>query len=134
MQHVLIQDPMADYGYPIDSDLHNMTDDGCPLFPDPARWADADSRGNLGELDTFDVPPGELAGDASPSRQVRGPSATPRSRLLRCRICGQTEACSPEELLLRNVPQAWPECCGRLMGYIAPQSPADVDVRHSPTA
>jgi hypothetical protein len=37
-----------------------MTDDGCPLVPDPARWADDDDwRDNLGEWDTFgggDVP------------------------------------------------------------------------------
>lgn len=30
----------TDGGYPIDSDLHQMTDDGGPLSPDPARWAD----------------------------------------------------------------------------------------------
>jgi hypothetical protein len=134
MQRLIIQDWTADGGYPLDSDLHNMTDDGCPLFPDPARWADADSRDNLGELDTVDDPPGELAGQASPSRRLREPTSTQRSRLLRCRICGRTEAYSPEELLLRYVPQAWPECCGRLMGYIALQSPADVVVTHSPTA
>jgi hypothetical protein len=134
MQYVMTQDPMADNGYPIDSDLNTMTDDGCPLFPDPARRADADSRDNLGELDSFDVPPGELAGEASPSRQPRGTIATPRSRLLRCRICGRTEAYSPEELLLRYVPQFWPECCGRLMGYFALQSPADVVMTHSPTS
>jgi hypothetical protein len=32
--------PPPSGGYPIDSDLHQMTDDGCPLVPDPARWAD----------------------------------------------------------------------------------------------
>jgi hypothetical protein len=32
--------PSADGGYPIDGDLHQMTDDGCPLNPDPARWVD----------------------------------------------------------------------------------------------
>lgn len=25
---------------PADGDLSRMTDDGCPLFPDPARWTD----------------------------------------------------------------------------------------------
>jgi hypothetical protein len=32
--------PPPNGGYPIDSDLHQMTDDGCPLVPDPARWVD----------------------------------------------------------------------------------------------
>ena len=57
-----LRGPPADGGYPVDSDLHQMTDDGCPLSPDPNRWADvdwrdldtADGRDNLGELDTFD--------------------------------------------------------------------------------
>jgi len=43
-----------DGGYPADSDLHQMSDDGCPNSPDPARWADPDWRDNLGEWDTFD--------------------------------------------------------------------------------
>lgn len=30
----------TDGGYPADSDLHRMTDDGAPLSPDPIRWAD----------------------------------------------------------------------------------------------
>jgi hypothetical protein len=84
--------PPADGGYPADSDLHQMTDDGCPLGPDPARWADpewrddpaegsAGGQDNLGELDTFDAHPepdscgrrrefGELADRLS--AQVRG--------------------------------------------------------------
>jgi hypothetical protein len=41
-------------GYPVDSDLHQMSDDGRPNSPDPARWADPDWRDNLGEWDTFD--------------------------------------------------------------------------------
>jgi hypothetical protein len=32
--------PVADGGYAHDSDLHQMSDDGCPLGPNPARWAD----------------------------------------------------------------------------------------------
>ena len=36
--------PTADGGYPVDGDLEQMTDDGCPLTPDPARWADPDWR------------------------------------------------------------------------------------------
>ena len=31
-----------DGGFAVDSDLHQMTDDGCPLSPDPTRWVDAD--------------------------------------------------------------------------------------------
>jgi anti-sigma B factor antagonist len=34
-----------------------MTDDGCPLAPDPTRWSDPDWRDNLGDLDTFDRMP-----------------------------------------------------------------------------
>ncbi len=45
--------PPADGGYPLDGDLHRMTDDGGPHAPDPARWADPDWRDNLGEWDTF---------------------------------------------------------------------------------
>jgi hypothetical protein len=36
-----------------------MTDDGCPLTPDPARTCDADWRDNLGEYDTFDDEPAD---------------------------------------------------------------------------
>ena len=57
MRRSTTRDPTADGGYPLDSDLEQMTDDGCPLAPDPARWADADWRDNLGESDTFDAPP-----------------------------------------------------------------------------
>src|SRR4051794_29847808 len=49
--------PTADGGYPVDSDLHQMSDDGGPVGPDPARWADPDWRDNLGERDTFDGDP-----------------------------------------------------------------------------
>ena len=45
--------PPADSGYPTDRDLHQMTDDGGPVGPDPARWADPVWRDNLGEWDTF---------------------------------------------------------------------------------
>lgn len=46
--------PAADGGYPADSDLHQMSDDGCPNGPNPARWADPDWRDNLGEWDPVD--------------------------------------------------------------------------------
>jgi hypothetical protein len=54
MRHFVTRYPPADGGYPIDSDLHHMTDDGCPHNPEPARWADPDWRDNLGEWDTFE--------------------------------------------------------------------------------
>lgn len=38
------EEPTAGGGYPIDSDLHQMTDDGCPLTPNPARWSDPEWR------------------------------------------------------------------------------------------
>src|SRR6476620_5888609 len=41
---LMTRDPPADGGYPLDSDLHQMTDDGGPPAPDPARWADPDWR------------------------------------------------------------------------------------------
>jgi hypothetical protein len=54
----------ADGGYPVDADLHQMTDDGCPHGPDPVRWDDPVWQDdvldldvgldNFGELDTFD--------------------------------------------------------------------------------
>jgi hypothetical protein len=40
----MTQNPPADGGYPLDSDLHQMTDDGGPPAPDPARWTDPDWR------------------------------------------------------------------------------------------
>ncbi len=38
---------------PFDEELHQMSDDGCPLVPDPAPRSDPDWRDNLGEWDTF---------------------------------------------------------------------------------
>ena len=52
MHHLIATDPPADGGYPVDSDLHQMSDDGGPVGPDPARWADDDRRDKLGEKDT----------------------------------------------------------------------------------
>lgn len=40
MPHTPTRAPPADGGYPADSDLHRMSDDGGPVGPDPARWAD----------------------------------------------------------------------------------------------
>jgi hypothetical protein len=113
MRRLIIHDRTADGGYPLDSDLHQMSDDGCPLVPDPARWADVEWRDNLGVWDTFDGP-------AVPVGIARLPSLTTgirRSRLLRCNECGRTEGRSPEELLLLYATSGWPECCGRLMNY-----------------
>jgi hypothetical protein len=62
MRRVITRGPPADGGYPFDGDLHQMTDDGCPLVPDPARWADDDWRDNLGEWDTFG---GDVRADSS---------------------------------------------------------------------
>jgi hypothetical protein len=73
--------PAADGGYPLDSDLHNMTDDGCPLTTDPARWTDDNRRDNFGELDAADGPPGRQATpahtDPRPTRPT--PPWAPRS-------------------------------------------------------
>ena len=72
----------ADGGYPPDNDLHNMTDDGCPLTPDPARWADDDWNDNLGESDTSGGPPGGQATPAHPGPRLIRPTAaaTPPSQ------------------------------------------------------
>ena len=51
MPRLMTQDPPADGGYPLDSDLHQMTDDGSPLVTDP--WAGDDWRGDPGGWDTF---------------------------------------------------------------------------------
>src|SRR5687768_5664928 len=45
--------PLANGRGPVESDLNQMTDDGCPLVSDPAPWTDPDWRDNLGEWDTF---------------------------------------------------------------------------------
>jgi hypothetical protein len=49
MRHFTSRDPPNDGGYPADSDLHQMSDDGGPVGPDPARWADPVWRDNPGE-------------------------------------------------------------------------------------
>ena len=63
MRRLMTTGPPADGGYPLDGDLYRMTDDGCPLVPDPARRAVDDWRDNLGEWDAFGggVRPGDLA-------------------------------------------------------------------------
>lgn len=53
MRRFIAPGPPIDDGYPLDSDLDQMADDGCPLVPEPVRWAEADWRDNLGEYDTF---------------------------------------------------------------------------------
>jgi hypothetical protein len=105
-----------------------MADDGCPLIPDPTRWVDPIWRDNLGELDTFDDLLVETVG------QSTQPIASPRSRLLRCRHCGNTEAHSPEDLLLRFARLGRPECCGQVMDYFALLTPAEAVPIHSVAA
>lgn len=56
-----------DGGFAADSDLHQMTDDGCPLSPDPTRWVDADWR---------DSP--ETEGTARVNDSALRPSDSPR--------------------------------------------------------
>ncbi len=59
--------PRPDNGHPTDGDLHQMTDDGCPLTPDPAQWGDDDWRDNIGSCDTFgDERSGGPAGRGGP--------------------------------------------------------------------
>jgi hypothetical protein len=58
MRRLMTPDQSADGGNPIDSDLHQMTDDGGPQTPDPA-WANADWGDVLGE-DTFDDGPANV--------------------------------------------------------------------------
>jgi len=129
-----MQDRTADGGFPLDSDLHNMTDDGCPLFPDPARWADPDWRDNLGVLDTFDGPTEEPNLPAELAIQPRPPTAIRNTRLLLCRDCGRVEARSPEGLLLLYGKSGCPECCGHMMDYYAPFTRADSVLPHSTAA
>jgi hypothetical protein len=45
--------PPPDGGYPLDQQLHEMSDDGGPVGPDPARWGDPVWQDHLGEMDTF---------------------------------------------------------------------------------
>jgi hypothetical protein len=134
MQYFMIHDETADGGYPFDSDLHNMTDDGCPLIPDPSRWTDPDWKDNLGEMDTFDASPVEPEGRVEPEAgQSSLPIDSPRSRMLRCRHCGNTVAHSPENLL-KYARSGYAECCGRPMGYFALQTAAETVPVHSAAA
>jgi hypothetical protein len=75
--------PPADGGYPIDSDLHQMTDDGGPQTPDPARWSDPDWRDNIGDQDTFaaEVAMGFPAASRPGVVTVRTPFQLPTTRL-----------------------------------------------------
>jgi hypothetical protein len=45
MRRLMLLDPTFEVGYPIDSELSHMTDDGCPLVP--ARLPAQDERNNL---------------------------------------------------------------------------------------
>ena len=80
MPRLTTPDPPADGGYPLDGDLHQMTDDGGPLVPDPARWADGDWRDDRGGRDTSAdwtpitarMPPeGVIASTITPSGGIR---------------------------------------------------------------
>jgi len=42
-------DSRLDDKHPFDCDLSQMTDDGCPLTPDPTRWSDVEYRDNTVE-------------------------------------------------------------------------------------
>jgi hypothetical protein len=55
----------ADGGFPLDSDLHQMSDDGGPVGPDPARWTDPIWRDNPEghDPDGGDTPEGRPAAD-----------------------------------------------------------------------
>jgi hypothetical protein len=85
MRLLIPRDPPRDSGYPLDGDLQQMTDDGCPIVPDSS--ADPDWRDNLGEYDTFaddvglDLPTGSPVVHAGASVRVEShPAAvwTPR--------------------------------------------------------
>ena len=40
----------------------------------------------------------------------------PRSRCLRCPVCGREQACSAADVV-RFVQLGWPRCCRRVMAY-----------------
>jgi hypothetical protein len=70
MRLLIPRDPPRDSGYPLDGDLQQMTDDGCPIVPDSS--ADPDWRDNLGEYDTFADDVGLDLPTGSPVVQRRG--------------------------------------------------------------
>lgn len=51
-----------DGGYPQDQQLHQMSDDGGPVGPDPARWADPVYRERIVGGGTHPRPPEPLPG------------------------------------------------------------------------
>jgi hypothetical protein len=73
------RDPPRDNGYPLDGDLQQMTDDGCPIVA--VRSADPNWRDNLGEYDTFaddvglDLPTDSAVGHAGSSVRVESQPA-----------------------------------------------------------
>jgi hypothetical protein len=90
MERFITRGPPADDGYALDSQLDQMADDGCPIVPEPVRWADDDWRDNLGEYDTFaddvglELPPGSPGLHAGSSVRVNNhPAAVWTPRLSR---------------------------------------------------
>lgn len=62
----LSRGPTPDGGYPADRDLHQMSDDGGPAGPDPARWSDPEWRDGGADDRTAVLPdPGTTAGRPS---------------------------------------------------------------------
>ena len=123
MRYLMIDDRVADGRDPYAGEPRPLGGNRWPLFPDTGRCADTYWKDNLGEWDTFDVPPDvsprTKAAPAKSTGQPNGPTSDPQLRLLRCRECGRAEARLPEELLLRFARSGWPECCGRVMDYFA---------------
>jgi hypothetical protein len=135
MRHFMTYHPAVDGGDPLDGDLDQMTDDGCPLVTDPAWWSTEDLRDHLGELDTFEDPPAGPNELAELARQPRSrPTAIASSRTLRCRTCGRIEPSSPDDLLLRFASRGRPECCGRVMDYFALPPPFHAVPQHAVAA
>jgi hypothetical protein len=70
MQRQQTLGPPLDGGYPIDSDFQQLTDDGCPLTPDPSLWGAEDWRDNFGEWDTFANNPADGPDGVTSARKV----------------------------------------------------------------
>jgi hypothetical protein len=59
-------------GPPADGSYDEITEDGCPLTPEPARLPDDDGSDTCGEYDTFGDQSADSSGPCAPAGR-RGP-------------------------------------------------------------
>jgi hypothetical protein len=100
------EEQTIDGGYPVDSDLHQQTDDGCPLTPDPTRWADSEWQD--GGCEQVAQAASDPAGDLPAAGAVTA-SDTPSPGAGRSRLSRFQRLVAESETRAR-----WSACCARI--------------------